>query len=140
MSDLITRAEAKAQGRARYFTGKPCKRGHVAERYVSIATCVECNSEAGRKRLATNPEYSRKHYAANRERYQEVRRKYYAANSEEHKARAAKWHANNPEKRCATVARWQANNPEKHCAAQASRRAAKGNRYDTSSTEGITYD
>jgi hypothetical protein len=26
----------------RYFTGKPCKRGHIAERLVSNSTCVEC--------------------------------------------------------------------------------------------------
>lgn len=29
----------------RYFTGKPCKHGHVAERYVSQNACVECRKE-----------------------------------------------------------------------------------------------
>lgn len=28
-----------------YFTGKPCKRGHIAPRYVSTTTCLECNKE-----------------------------------------------------------------------------------------------
>ncbi len=34
LMDIITRAEAKARGLTRYFTGKLCKRGHVAENAV----------------------------------------------------------------------------------------------------------
>ena len=40
--EIITRAEAKAQGLKRYFTGKPCKRGHVIERVTSKGECPEC--------------------------------------------------------------------------------------------------
>ncbi len=36
-----TRAEAYLQGADRYFTGIPCRHGHVAERYVS-GSCVAC--------------------------------------------------------------------------------------------------
>jgi len=40
---IITRKEAREKGLKRYFTGKPCKRGHVAERYVSHnRPCVVC--------------------------------------------------------------------------------------------------
>jgi len=39
---IISRAEAKAKGLRFYFTGKPCKHGHVAERVAFNATCVEC--------------------------------------------------------------------------------------------------
>ena len=42
---IITRAEAKALGLKRYFTGKPCKHEHVAERQVSNGKCVECHAE-----------------------------------------------------------------------------------------------
>ncbi|EHU5134485.1 TPA: hypothetical protein NKR24_002438 [Vibrio parahaemolyticus] len=38
----ITRKEAKEQGVKLYFTGKACTRGHVAERYVTTARCLEC--------------------------------------------------------------------------------------------------
>ena len=31
---------AKAQGLKRYFTGRPCGRGHVAERFVADGRCV----------------------------------------------------------------------------------------------------
>jgi hypothetical protein len=40
---IISRAEAKALGLKRFFTGKPCKHGHVAERRVGNYACVECD-------------------------------------------------------------------------------------------------
>lgn len=38
-----------------YFTGKPCKRGHIAYRFKSTGTCVECNRE-NVKRINSQPE------------------------------------------------------------------------------------
>lgn len=49
---IISRADAKARGLPRYFTGEPCRAGHVAERLVSGRTCVEC-----RKARKQAPEY-----------------------------------------------------------------------------------
>ena len=37
-----TRAQAIARGQPRYFTGEPCKAGHVAERTTVDRTCIEC--------------------------------------------------------------------------------------------------
>lgn len=42
--ELITRHEAFAIGRTHYFTGKPCKQGHIALRYVSTGGCKDCQS------------------------------------------------------------------------------------------------
>jgi hypothetical protein len=39
----IGRDEAKALGLKRFFTGKPCKHGHVAERGLSNPGCMECS-------------------------------------------------------------------------------------------------
>jgi hypothetical protein len=36
------REEARRRGSTRYFTGVPCKHGHVCERMVSTNSCVEC--------------------------------------------------------------------------------------------------
>jgi hypothetical protein len=41
----ITRSEALDQGLLRYFTGEPCKVGHIAERLTSNRTCCECKLE-----------------------------------------------------------------------------------------------
>ena len=40
-----TRAEALALGVTRYFTGKPCKRGHVADRRSDSGDCAECGCQ-----------------------------------------------------------------------------------------------
>lgn len=46
MADLtkrsIARQTARSQNARYYFTGEPCRAGHVAERYTSTAACVEC--------------------------------------------------------------------------------------------------
>lgn len=42
MPQIISYSEARKLGLSRYFTGKPCLRGHIAERYAYNATCVEC--------------------------------------------------------------------------------------------------
>lgn len=51
-----TRKEALAIGVKRYFTGKPCPYGHVAERIVSSGACHECHLKRLSQRAAT-PEY-----------------------------------------------------------------------------------
>lgn len=40
---IISRKEAKTAGLTRYFTGVPCKRGHLDERLVSRSVCAECH-------------------------------------------------------------------------------------------------
>jgi hypothetical protein len=39
---IISRAEARRLGLNRYFTGKPCAHGHVAERRISGRSCIKC--------------------------------------------------------------------------------------------------
>jgi 5-methylcytosine-specific restriction endonuclease McrA len=51
-----TRAEAKATGATHYFTGEPCKHGHIAPRKTKGA-CVECVREEGRKSAVTRAKY-----------------------------------------------------------------------------------
>jgi 5-methylcytosine-specific restriction endonuclease McrA len=41
----ITRKAAKAAGLKYYFTGKPCKRGHIDKRFVSSFRCMTCGRE-----------------------------------------------------------------------------------------------
>lgn len=46
--EIITRKQAKEQGLTHYFTGKPCKHGHVAKRLVA-GGCVECRTRLSRE-------------------------------------------------------------------------------------------
>jgi 5-methylcytosine-specific restriction endonuclease McrA len=42
---IVTRAEAKARRLKRYFTGKTCLRGHIAQRGVASKGCFQCQKE-----------------------------------------------------------------------------------------------
>jgi len=48
---LITPSDARRFGLSKYFTGKPCKHGHIAERNIRSGTCVVCTAAFG---AATN--------------------------------------------------------------------------------------
>lgn len=44
-TEIITLKEARERGLSRYFTGKPCIRGHVSERRTSDRCCCRCGFE-----------------------------------------------------------------------------------------------
>jgi len=71
-NELVSRQEALAQGLPRYFTGTPCKHGHVSERYTLNKTCKDCADARSNKTKVNNPE--------------------------KYLAQIAQWQRNNPEK------------------------------------------
>lgn len=62
---IILRAEAVELGLKKYFTGEPCKHGHISERYTGARICVACiaayDSEPTRRQQKINQqrEYAR---------------------------------------------------------------------------------
>lgn len=68
----MTREEARKRGLKRYFTGEPCKHGHVAERWVANTGCTVCLLAANSKKRPRDPEkkkaYNAQWYAANRQK------------------------------------------------------------------------
>lgn len=40
--NILTRQDAIAQRLSRYFTGLPCKHGHISQRYTKTLNCIEC--------------------------------------------------------------------------------------------------
>jgi hypothetical protein len=46
---IQTRREAHEAGRKKYYTGKPCKHGHDAQRWVTNGICCVCCRDAVRK-------------------------------------------------------------------------------------------
>jgi len=69
--EVVSRQEALAKGLKWYFTGKPCKNGHVAARHTVHRTCYGCSRARAEK-----------HYEENREEYLEYKRNYYQENKE----------------------------------------------------------
>ena len=97
----MKRAEAKALGLKFYNTGKPCKHGHLSDRYVQGA-CIECVKIQTSEWKNNNPE-KQKH----------AMRKWWENNKETHNGRVKNWQAANPEKVKETAKLWVAANPEK---------------------------
>lgn len=64
LQQIISKSDAKDQGLQYYFTGKPCREGHVDLRYTSTSNCVTCAlaySLNQRERLKeTDPENGRR--------------------------------------------------------------------------------
>ena len=54
MHEKISRHIAKKNGSNKYFTGLPCKNGHISERYVIGNKCVKCKQEIGLKYYESN--------------------------------------------------------------------------------------
>jgi 5-methylcytosine-specific restriction endonuclease McrA len=52
---VTKRRHAKAAGASHYYTGKPCKRGHLALRFVSTGTCIECQKIHTQAATKANP-------------------------------------------------------------------------------------
>lgn len=54
-----TRKEAIERGFKHYFTGRPCKRGHIKPRVVTGRQCVDCSRNAARMWAIANPDRTR---------------------------------------------------------------------------------
>lgn len=111
-----------------YFTGVPCKRGHMSNRLISDRSCMECNRL---KRAA--------YYAQDPEKYRKKRREKYAQDPtkerEDAVVRSAEWRRMNPNHEGAKQAKKAYKNSHngriKGTANLAKRRAAKLQRTPT---------
>lgn len=79
----------------RYFTGKPCRLGHIAERFVANWGCVAC----AEKRRKDDPERARgacaKYRETNREKERARGARYYAENSAAVRERTSRYKSEN---------------------------------------------
>ncbi len=66
---LPTRQEARLRGDTYFYTGKACKRGHTAPRYVSSPVCVDCAELSYQKRLPETLAKLKAAYRADPEKY-----------------------------------------------------------------------
>jgi len=97
--NVISRKQAKEQGLTRYFTGDPCKHGHIAERMVSNHTCVICVEVNKRRYRAKHPErgknYSKQYNSDHKEQIIAYGKRYRAQNAEVLKQRWKTWYEAN---------------------------------------------
>lgn len=125
-----TRAEAKAQGAAYYFTGEPCKHGHTALRKTK-GSCVECLKIQWQADNEARQEY-RREYAA-RPEVKARQHEWYLRHRDEAIARAK---TTPKAKRREYQAAWKRNNVEQVRADTSARRR----RYRLSSPAWLTKE
>lgn len=117
MTAIVTISQARILGLKRYFTGKPCKQGHVADRIVSSRGCVVCAQEITKEWRSENKphlsQYNKKYLIENRmaiyANHTANRRK----NPEHTKAQKAADYQKHKAKRIVTMKVWRENNIEK---------------------------
>ena len=126
---IIGRDAASALGLKRFFTGEPCRHGHIVERSVSDSGCMECSREHTRKYRAADPERARENWrrwrAANPDGPQKDRernRLHYAKNKDRILSERAAKRAADPEKAREYLRVWRAANKDKISKRQAAQR------------------
>lgn len=111
---LLSRKEAIETGSKVYFTGKPCKHGHVSYRRTDRRNCVECAKLHNLRWKEKNPDYGKEWLSNNQERMKflkkewkinnkihvsEYGRQYYFKNKETILAKGSEWSKSNRPKR-----------------------------------------
>lgn len=91
-----------------YFTGKPCKNGHIDKRYTSSKECVECRRIRNIELKPQQDEWLKK----NRDRKNAIARQNYALNIDKERQRSRDKYINNPEKVKSTNKSWSDKNPK----------------------------
>lgn len=134
---IISRAEARTFDLPRYFTGKPCKRGHIAERTIRNKTCVACDLA----RKVDNPTVKARlkaYYRANRNQVLAQSKTYQEANAKTIRAKRKVHREANKERINAKIAEWAKANPEKRRAKERNREARERGAEGSHTGEEIT--
>ena len=141
---VITKAEAIKAGMQYYFTGRPCKHGHLGKRNVKYGVCLECARVTAKKiymdeqrrteKLEKQKDYRlenkellkkkyRDFYWENRERLLSEDKKYRDENSQKVKIRHRVYRDKNKIHISIREKKWRAENKELVRAKHANRRA-----------------
>lgn len=91
---IITRKEALELGLKKYFTGKPCKHGHISERRVG-GDCIGCARKYHVDNKVAIAERKRQYREENKEVIAEKRREYYNENKEVIAEKKRNWYEEN---------------------------------------------
>lgn len=109
-----TRKEAKSLGLKFYFTGKPCKNGHIDKRSVASCNCLSCAKDWLAQNQDAVRESRKRSYQKNAERNRIASREYHRANRErilgEMRERNKRYYKKNAEKIKAQVLAYQKEN------------------------------
>lgn len=89
-SNIISRTDAENQGLKYYFTGIPCKRGHISKRFVHSRNCYHCSLIQTKQWIIDNPTYMSDWYTSNTDDVIEKSRAYRTNNPDKIRSQVAK--------------------------------------------------
>lgn len=95
---IVPRSVAAAAGLKKFFSGVPCKHGHLAERRLPSGVCLGCERETDLRRLSG---------AAREDRLAQIRKAHHDRRDERLQRRRAAW----GDEQRAAVRAWRAANP-----------------------------
>ncbi len=126
-------ALAKSNGETTYFTGAPCRSGHIAQRVVASRMCVICARAKTRKWVGENPEhvadYKKRYTDENRAAIYVVMGEWRAKNPDRVKRSKAADYARHKVERLASMKRWRVANLDKVRESHARKVAAFPDKY-----------
>lgn len=103
--EIVLRKDAIANGLKHYFTGKPCKRGHIEIRFTNNLTCYGCIKDRLARFGVENPEIVRKWG-------RESSKRNYHKHREKHLAACVKWQKLNPDRVKAATLKYTSKNAD----------------------------
>lgn len=94
-----TQEEAKNAGSTKYFTGQPCKNGHIDFRYTNTGICYECKRQQAKR-----------DYSIHKERAKSINKKSAIKHKDRVKKNNIDWRSKNRAKSNAIKKRYRDNN------------------------------
>lgn len=99
--EIIRKKDAKLLKLKFYYTGVPCNKGHIEQRYVSSGKCIRCEKDKARAVREANPEKIAKQQKSYREKnndkIRERKRRYREENIDAIKERNKRYYEENKE-------------------------------------------
>jgi hypothetical protein len=133
--EIVTRAEAKARGLKQYFTGEPCKNGHVAYRDTQSGSCRVCRNEKKREKRESlriaegrKARYRPKDDEDRRRHLTRYKSEWFNKNKERNLKRINEWREKNKEKVSEARKRYRERHPVEERLNVVKRRASKMSR------------
>lgn len=122
---ISSRKEARRLGETFYFTGKPCKHGHIARRYASSGRCLTCKEEWDSQNAESVAKSKRRYQILHPERVRKSSSKYYWKDPDKRSQYWKRYSKTHRNEIIAKSRQYRRDNPAKIAALVSKRRAAR---------------